>query len=263
MPGPIGICALCRGTKDLRDSHFIPAGVLRLLRADGLKNPNPFLMSLNHVGQTSSQAKQYLLCHDCEQRFNQNGETWVINRCYHEEDGSFRLRDLLKIAKPILSGPEGGAYDASQIPEIDIEKLVYFSASVIWRASLRQWRIQRQTYKPIQIGGQCQEELRLYLLGEAAFPLNAVSIVYVSTSDVPPLTAGYPDSLHDRRVDIHRFYIPGIWFHLLFGEGLTDDNRQMCILRSPVHPICLHVRGDALIHAIAFNLYWNSKGNES
>jgi hypothetical protein len=129
----------------LRDSHLLPAGVLRLLSDDGLKNPNPYLMSLGNVGQTSSQAKQYLLCHECEQRFNLNGETLVINQCYHEETRSFPLRDLLKTHEPILAGPQGGAYDASKISEIDIEKLVYFSASVMWRASLRQWRIQKET----------------------------------------------------------------------------------------------------------------------
>ncbi|MFB3813496.1 MAG: hypothetical protein ACE14L_05235 [Terriglobales bacterium] len=228
------------------------------MRDDGLKDPNPYLMSLEHVGQTSSQAKQYLLCPDCEQRFSRNGENPVINHCYHGDNGSFRLRDL-KTATPILSGHSGGAYDASQIPGVDIEKIVYFSASVIWRASLRQWRIQKQTYEPIQIHAKHREELRQYLLGTASFPQNAASVVHVSTSDVPPLTAGFPDSLHDVNIDMHRFYIPGIWFHVVLGKGLTSDHRQMCILRSPVHPICLDVMGDALVHAIGFNLYWSSK----
>jgi hypothetical protein len=255
----VAACSLCRATKALRDSHLLPAGVLRLLRDDGLKNPNPYLMSLGNVGQTSSQAKQYLLCNECEQRFNRNGETWVINHCYHEDGGSFPLRDLLKMHEPILAGPQGGAYNALKIPGIDIEKLVYFSASVIWRASLRQWRIQKETYEPIQVGAEHQEQLRRYLLGEAAFPSNAVSVVYVSTSDVPPLTAGFPDSLRDGGIHIHRFYIPGLWFHLALGKGLTDDHRRMCILRSPDHPICQAVQGDALVHAIASSLYLNSK----
>jgi len=237
----------------------MPAGVLRLLRDDGLKNPNPYLMSLGNVGQTSSQAKQYLLCHDCEQRFNRNGESWVIKHCYHEDSGKFPLRDLFKTQEPILAGPQGGAYDASKIPGIDIEKLVYFCASVIWRASLRQWRIQKETYEPIQVGAEYHEQLRQYLLGTAPFPPNVVSIVYVSTSDVPPLTAGFPDSLRDGGIHIHRFYIPGLWFHLVLGKSLTDDHRQMCILRSAVHPICLHVLGDALVHSIGFSLYSNSK----
>lgn len=259
MPAPVDLCALCLKPKELRNSHLLPAGILRLLRDDGLKNPNPFLMSLDHVGQTSSQAKQYLLCHDCEQRFSRNGENWVINHCYHERNGTFRLRDFLKTATPILFGPNGGAFDASKIPEIDIDKLVYFSASVIWRASLRQWRVQKQTYDPVQIGSEYQEQFRLFLLGDASFPQNAVSVVYVSTSDVPPLTAGYPDSLHDPDRDIHRFYIPGLWFHLVLGESLSDDTRKMCVLRSPVHPIRLWVGSDQLVHKIGFTIYWNDK----
>lgn len=259
MGSRVGICALCLEVKELRDSHLLPAGILRLLRDDSMRNPNPYLMSLEHVGQTSSQAKQYLLCQDCEQRLGRNGESWVTKHCYHEDTRGFRLRDLLKRANPILSGPHGGAYNASQITAIDIEKLVYFSASVVWRASLRPWRVHKQVYDPIQVHAEDREELRKYLLGKAPFPQNAVSVVYVSTSEVPPLTAGFPDSIHDARIEIHRFYIPGIWFHLGWGDGLTDDHRQMCILRSPFHPICLHVMGDALIHEIGFRLYWNSK----
>jgi hypothetical protein len=160
---------------------------------------------------------------------------------------------------PILFGPEGGAYDASQVRGIDIDKLVYFSASVIWRASLRQWQIQKQVYKPIQIRSRYQEELRLFLLGQEGFPQNAVSVVYVSTSELPPLTAGFPDSLLDGDKEVHRFYIPGLWFHLVLGDDLPDDTRKMCILRSPVHPICLHSMGDALVHEIGFSLYLNNK----
>ena len=216
-------------------------------------------MSLDHVGQTSSQAKQQLLCHDCEQRFSRNGENWVITHCYHESDGRFRLRDLLKTAVPILSGPRGGAYDASKIAGIDIDKLVYFGASVIWRASLRNWRIHKQTYSPIQIPPKCQEELRLFLLGQRSFPVGAASVVYVSTLKVPPLMVEYPDSVHDGERDIHRFYVPGIWFHFVLGEKLSEDTRKMCILRSPAHPICLLVNADSLLHQIGLNLYWNSR----
>src|ERR1019366_2117069 len=106
MAGHLGFCALCLQTKQLRDSHLLPAGVLRLLRDDSLKNPNPFVMSLDYVGQTSCQAKQYLLCQDCEQRLSREGENWTIKHCYHESDRSFPLRDLLKGETPILSRAE-------------------------------------------------------------------------------------------------------------------------------------------------------------
>jgi hypothetical protein len=37
------------------------------------------------------------------------------------------------------------------------------------------------------------EQLRVFLLGKAAFPANAASILYVSPSAIPPLSVGYPE----------------------------------------------------------------------
>jgi len=100
-----------------------------------------------------------------------------------------------------------------------------------------------------------QEELRLYLLEEAPFPANAVSAVFVSPSPVPPPSAGYPERLPEQLHINYRFYVPGLWFLLIQGEELSDDTRKMCILRSPLHPLCLYVGADALVHAIQYNLY--------
>lgn len=169
------------------------------------------------------------------------------------------LRELLASANPILSGPQGGAYDALQVEKIEIDRLVYFGASVVWRASLRPWRIQKHVYQPIEVAAKVQEELRLYLLGEAPFPLTAVSCVYISTQETPQLSVGFPDTLPEGSNQLYRFYIPGIWFLLLSGESLTQDNRNMCILRSPFHPICLYIGADALALSIAYNLYLNDK----
>jgi len=151
MAGPTNVCALCLRKRLLRDSHLIPAGILRQLRDDSFKNPNPYIMSPDYVGQSSAQAKQYLLCHDCEHRFSLNGEKWVAENCYRPWKNTFRLRENLERAQPILSGPQGGAYDASKIPGIYIKKLVYFGASVIWRASLQSWQLQKQVYQPIEV----------------------------------------------------------------------------------------------------------------
>jgi hypothetical protein len=112
--------------------------------------------------------------------------------------------------------------------------------------------------EPIRVGSEYQEELRRYLVGEVEFPENAACVIYISTSQTPPLSAGYPDSLQDGSVSIHRFYVPGVWFLLVFGD-LTDDQRKMCILRSVNHPLCLLVHGDALAHSICFNLSMTNK----
>lgn len=249
-------CALCLQKRALRDSHLIPAAILRSLRDETFKNPNPYIMSLEHVGQSSAQAKQYLLCHDCEQRFNRGGEKWIAANCYRPNENVFPVRDAVKRAQPLLSGPHGSAYDASRISSIDIEKLGYFGGSVIWRASLRPWRLQKQMYRPIEICPRHKEELRSFLLG-GSFPQDAALAVYIPTFDPPPLMVCFPESLADNSIREYRFYIPGFWFLLFFGEKLSDEHRKWCILRSPFHPICSYAGADALLGQIGLNLYKN------
>ena len=256
----IGRCELChKPNKELQESHLLAAGFLRRLQSDGKGNRNPYLMSLNWVGQTSKQATQPLLCTECEDRFNAGGERWVIANGYNPQEDRFPLRERIMPAKTLFSGPYGGAYDASQIPGIEIEKLVYFGPSVIWRATTRSWRIQKEHYNQLPIESKYQEELRQYLLGNASFPESAASVVYVSPSRIPPLSAGYPECHQEESHANYRFYVAGLWFLLLLGEELSDDSRKMCILRSPVHPLCLYAGGDALVHAIEYNLYLESK----
>jgi hypothetical protein len=245
-------------TRVLRDSHLIPAGILALLRDDKYKNPNPYFMSVDYLGQTSNQAKQFLLCEDCEQRLNRCGENWVVNNAYHEENRRFLLRDMLVGAEPLLAGPSGGSFDASKTPAIDIDQLTHFSASVIWRASLRPWIIQKQRYE-IHMHPEQQEQFRLYLKGDADFPANAISVEFFSRSEPPPLHALYPEVLEERGYCNYRFYVPGLWFQIALGEGLTDDARKMCILRSPFHPINVLVQADNLIHEMAIKMYFDHK----
>jgi hypothetical protein len=170
------------------------------------------------------------------------------------------LGKLIELAQPILSGTQGAAYDASRIPEIAIDKLVYFGASVVWRASLKPWRVQKEVYSPIDIAPKYQEALRLFLLGSAPFPQNAASIVYLISSAVPPSVVVFPESLDEASARITcRFYIPGLWFFLLLGEDITSADRSMCILRSPSHPICLYVGADALPWQVSYSLYMNKR----
>ena len=155
-------CALClEEPRELQLSHLLAAGFLRRLRGDGDGNRDPYLMSLNYVGQTSKQAKQHLLCKECEDRLNAHGERWVIAHCYQPQDRRFPLREMTLSAKAILSGPRGGAYDASQVAGVDIDKLVYFGASVFWRAAVCSWRIAKEVYPQLPMAPHHLEELRL------------------------------------------------------------------------------------------------------
>ncbi len=257
--GKKGECALCRQRRALCDSHLVPAAILRLLRDADFRNPNPYIMSLNHIGQSSAQAKQQLLCSNCEQRFSRDGEKWVAANCSLLHKNTFPLRDLIHGAQPLLSGPQGAVYDASKIPKIDIKQLVYFGTSVIWRAAVTSWRLQREVRQPINIAQASQEELRLYLLG-GAFPQNATLTVFIISGIEPLPVALFPEILDEDSARVtYRFYIPGIWFLLLLGKGITNDDRKMCILRSPSHPICLSTCADALPGQISYELYTHKK----
>jgi hypothetical protein len=71
---------------ELEDSHFLSAGIYRILRDDTEKNPNPWLLTKNATVQTSRQLKAHLLCRSCEERFTKNGENWVLRHC-RQKDG--------------------------------------------------------------------------------------------------------------------------------------------------------------------------------
>jgi predicted nucleic acid-binding protein len=61
---PVNQCALCLQTKELRDSHLIPAGILGLLRDGTFKNPNPYLMSLDYLELPTIAQKHSLTNYD-------------------------------------------------------------------------------------------------------------------------------------------------------------------------------------------------------
>src|ERR1700731_2856628 len=100
-PRPVGVCALCLRTRELCDSHLVPKALYRVARAaENRSHPDPVLLTSKVRRQTSLQATQYLLCAECEKRFDQNGEGWVMRHCYRGRD-RFRLRELLRRATPI------------------------------------------------------------------------------------------------------------------------------------------------------------------
>ncbi len=121
----IGACALCRDICELRDSHFLPKALYRLVRANGKRNPHPVRLTSEGRQQTAFQARSHLLCPNCERRFNENGENWVMRHCYRGR-GVFRLRALVEKTTPISSDDTFAIYSASETQDVEIEQLVYF-----------------------------------------------------------------------------------------------------------------------------------------
>src|SRR2546425_1123910 len=97
-----GQCHLCLQTKELKESHLIPAAFYRLLRTPGEKNPNPVVINPTFQGRTSKQVTGRMLCGTCEARFNLGGENWVL-RNFWRSPTQFRLREALLTATPVRS----------------------------------------------------------------------------------------------------------------------------------------------------------------
>jgi len=76
----LAICRLCQRLRVLRDSHFIPAAFyyhLGLDEAGTFHNQALLKLTRSRFARVPGQIKKHLLCHECEQRFSANGESWV------------------------------------------------------------------------------------------------------------------------------------------------------------------------------------------
>ena len=121
------------------------------------------------------QASGYLLCAKCEGRFNTGGETWVIPRLWHDE-AKFPLRQaLLGHGGLPFSTSEFSVFEAAKIATVRPEQLVYFAASIFWRAAVHDWQFHDRTTIRLKLGPY-EEAFRRYLLG-GRWPSNAILFV--------------------------------------------------------------------------------------
>lgn len=184
---------------------------------------------------SSEQAKAHFLCARCEQRFNDNGEDWVLKNCWHDKS-DFPLRSLLLTTASSLLSSEGlTIYAAASIPGVQPDSLAYFGASIFWRAAAPDWVFMRRQSNRLELGSY-EEQLRRYLLDEAPFPEDAVMIVAVSSAMEPMrnMVIVFP-FLKTRQAGFrqYRFTVPGLTYQLFVGKGLPKDLRRLCSLRSP------------------------------
>jgi hypothetical protein len=180
---------------------------------------------------TSKQVQDYLLCWDCEQRFSARGENWMLANCYRK-NGSFPLREKLLSAIPEHATEDLQVYAAANLPGVCRNSLVYFGASVFWRAAVRTWAVP-MTSTSIRIDlGRYEDDLRLFLLNEGDFPENIVMSVRISSLASLLEVATLPQSRTDSGCHVHDFTIPGVAFALLVGARIPQEYRKFCTARS-------------------------------
>lgn len=194
------ICGLCKeSVQSLKESHFIPARFYRAMTRshNGYTSATPRIAT-----NTSRQVWSYLLCGDCEGKFNKKGEDWV-------------LKNYLNI---------------SQIKNIDVQKLVYFATSIFWRASAYSWHLpvgQPSVY-PLQFGPY-SEKLRNFLMGNSPFPDEASLGIFISQNPQHDCVI-FPEEGDRISGGFRRyaFFIPGITFVLCLGQKIPSDLKNEC-----------------------------------
>jgi hypothetical protein len=231
---PTAACGLCREVRLLCRSHLLPRAFYRLLRGDGVENPNPnpHFLAEGFDQQMPAQAADYLLCEGCEQIFHTKGEDWVLRHCYRGRR-VFLLQALLLNARPVVNTDTMFAYEATGIPEINADALGYFAASVFWRAAVRNWHIRRMHVMATDLGAVYQEQFRQFLLGQSVFPNLAVIVVIVSRNPEAVLAAMFPIASRRNGCFHHRFHVPGIGFHLFLGRQIPARFPKLCLVHSP------------------------------
>lgn len=186
---------------------------------------------------SSRQANAPLLCTDCEQRFQQRGENRIIKNCWRSPQ-EFLLLDTLDQAQTPWATSEVRVYDGRNVPGVDVNKIVYFAASVFWRGAAHLWNDPRDKAPgggPVNITfGEHLEPLRKFLMDEGPFP----DLMYLSTwvenardtrsnmHLVPPFMA------FDQGHEIYRCFIPGLTFTLWIGADVGGAIKRTCTART-------------------------------
>lgn len=230
----IGKCRLCpKDAVELCDSHILPKWCWKRLRDPSESNPNPITVRDGKALQVSTQVTEYMLCRDCEDRF-EVPENYVAKLAYTPEGDPLILHVLGVTSRGSASDPT----ISIPVGSLDTDKLVYFAASVFWRAAVAK----TDGFEKLELGPY-REELRRYLLGELPFPGRAR--VTLTVLDLQPKVGlvglhnfmAFPmtDRLHGYRV--HQFFICGLHFGLAIGN----------VLPSLWDAVCLHHGTDKII----------------
>ena len=225
----IGRCALCLKVRSLALSHFMPQGVYRRLRNPAGPVKDPVLVTAKVSMSTSTQVRDFLLCRECEKRFDRLGEDYVLRQMRHR--GGFPLLERMRVSPMIDFSLREGIYSGPAIG-IDTEKLAYFALSVIWRSTVHSWRFpDGHAVASISLR-QFQEPVRRYLLGESEFPPGVAVLVTACTDRESQNVAYDPTPVRGIPNRAVAFLACGIHFTMFLGPTVPASIGEMCCFSS-------------------------------
>lgn len=228
-----GVCKLCLQTRALQDSHYLPKGAYKRNRAPGLKDSRPVVLSSDELVQSSIQLSDYLLCSDCEQKFNRNGESWVLANIPRDYGEKFPIVDALNAEAPILDDGGTKLYAGANVKLLDMEKIVYFAMSIFWRGAVHVWESSVHGQAPdVHLCGY-EEPIRQFLLGASPLSEDVSLTVYVCPKGSVLNAMLVPWDAHLPECSRYLFYVSGLGFVLHFASNLAPQFKATCAYHSP------------------------------
>jgi hypothetical protein len=220
---------------------------------------NPILVTAATTVETSEQVSDYLLCKGCETRFQQCGEDWVMKNG-PRRNGRFPLRDALQRSGTGRIIATGELYTAPFDGRFDLNKLIYFAASVFWRSSVHHWKGFEHLMTRAKLPKRLEEQLRLYLLGERGFPRDLVLLLSITAgAPLPHFTHPGPMARAggvSTEAAGFAFMIPGVQFRMF--HVFPDQARRGSAAIAP-HPVLLTDRMENEIHSRSAGMRETSK----
>ncbi len=224
----MGLCSLCRKIRPLKKSHFLSAALWKGARDPRLKNPNPVAMTRTASKTSSRQMTALLLCEECEDLLNKNGERYVLDWLAPTQvvNGGFPLLERMAVAIARSETPHLITYSGADIG-IDTEKFAYFALSILWRASVHRWQLPDGSFASQISLNDYAEPVRRYLLTEVPFP-HDIAVVLTVCSDPESRSCLFsPSRRGETPVRTYSFLALGVFFDILIRPNLPDDSREL------------------------------------
>lgn len=231
---PDGTCLLCTNTKDLVNSHFLPAASYKAQYAAGLNVNQPMVITAKRVFQSSRHITAHAFCGDCEDIFNKNGESWVVEKLATLT--VFPLRDMILAAPPLIPPePDFKIFSCDAIPGFEREKFVHFMMGIFWKSAARTWNMLDGPPEQIELG-RYREPLRQFILGTAPFPRYMKLLTFIEAG-TPLIATTPPQRFQQKGCHLFGFQMNGLVSWLAVGKGAGALFGDSCTATAPGHPI--------------------------
>lgn len=264
-----GVCKLCGLRKELRHSHIMPDFYIRNQEAliktgsHGEAQPHSFVaitepnvkdgwMQRNYWEKQLGW-KEYLLCHDCEQRFGVH-ERKVRDFLYGNAAPPLKKLTLGRMGPSLPAGSPREILEIREV-EIDYRELKLFQMSLLWRAGVAEGKF----FRYLNLGQKHEKILRQFLANddpgwEEDYPCMMFDLRFKGLD-----SEGFwqePISCHDEDKGqmLYKIIIGGYAFMYSVSSHPASQQFHTCCAK-PSGKMFLHVvRGDLFLERCAIRL---------